>query len=335
MGKFGFKIWFVFLAVGCGFVAGCRERGTGDASFAYEGSFGGEGISVLVRVGELEISIADTVDVELEVLAAADREVIFPDVSAELEDFDIVDETVEADRLGADDKIIKLRRYRLEPMVTGKANLPAFRFEYVAKGDTEGKVVETAVVVVEVASVLGDTAEDAEIADIEDVVVMRDYSAFIWVGATTVGIIVIIAAVVIKHKRNKLLVDDRIFRSAHEIALVRLKTLEETDLAGSGRLKVFYERVSNVLRYYIEDRFTLKAPERTTEEFLAELKFDYVLSAGDKESLEQFLRHCDLVKFAKHEPTDQQVKLTLDLVKDFIERTRSDECLIDVTDSSG
>ncbi len=48
--------------------------------------------------------------------------------------------------------------------------------------------------------------------------------------------------------------------------------------------------------------------------------------------LGEFLTHCDLVKFAKHEPTTEQVQQTFDLVKDFIEKTRSDERKVDVTD---
>ena len=32
------------------------------------------------------------------------------------------------------------------------------------------------------------------------------------------------------------------------------------------RSKEFYERISGILRHYIEDRFDLHAPERTTEE---------------------------------------------------------------------
>ena len=48
--------------------------------------------------------------------------------------------------------------------------------------------------------------------------------------------------------------------------------------------------------------------------------------------LGEFLTHCDLVKFAKHEPTTEQIQQTFDLVKDFIEKTGSDERKVDVTD---
>jgi hypothetical protein len=57
-----------------------------------------------------------------------------------------------------------------------------------------------------------------------------------------------------------------------------------------------------------------------------------VLANSDKQVLGEFLTHCDLVKFAKHDPTTEQIQRTFDLVKDFIERTKSDERKVDVTD---
>ncbi|MHC4520670.1 MAG: hypothetical protein ACYTAS_18930, partial [Planctomycetota bacterium] len=119
----------------------------------------------------------------------------------------------------------------------------------------------------------------------------------------------------------------------HEIAYARLRILVAEDLVEAGRIKEFYERISGILRHYIEDRFDLHAPERTTEEFLSELQRTDVLAVSDKEVLAEFLTHCDLVKFARHAPTTEQIQRTFDLVKDFIERTKSELHQVDVTDS--
>jgi len=124
----------------------------------------------------------------------------------------------------------------------------------------------------------------------------------------------------------------RIFKPAHEIAYERLGALVERDLIKAGKLKEFYECISDILRHYIEHRFDLKAPERTTEEFLPELISANVLGKSDQKRLGEFLQHCDLVKFAKYTPTTEQIQKTFDLVKDFIETTRSDEKKIDVTE---
>jgi hypothetical protein len=65
--------------------------------------------------------------------------------------------------------------------------------------------------------------------------------------------------------------------------------------------------VSDTLRWYLEERFSFRAPERTTEEFLSELQSSSLLSATQKLSLGDFLQRCDLVKFAKYEPHEPEL----------------------------
>ena len=66
--------------------------------------------------------------------------------------------------------------------------------------------------------------------------------------------------------------------------------------------------VSDTLRVYLEEAFSLRAPERTTEEFLDELQSSALLSFSQKQSLGDFLMRCDLVKFAREEPTVDRLK---------------------------
>lgn len=70
----------------------------------------------------------------------------------------------------------------------------------------------------------------------------------------------------------------------------------------------FCFEVSETLRVYLEERFNLRAPEQTTEEFLVELQTSYALSAEQKKSLADFLQSCDLVKFARFEPTETALR---------------------------
>ena len=66
--------------------------------------------------------------------------------------------------------------------------------------------------------------------------------------------------------------------------------------------------VSDTVRYYLEERFEIRAPERTTEEFLRELRSTDRLLKDQKESLGEFLASCDLVKFAKYEPGETELR---------------------------
>lgn len=60
--------------------------------------------------------------------------------------------------------------------------------------------------------------------------------------------------------------------------------------------------VSDAIRVYLEERFQLHAPERTTEEFLGELQSSPALTFDQKKALGDFLSRCDLVKFARYVP---------------------------------
>lgn len=72
--------------------------------------------------------------------------------------------------------------------------------------------------------------------------------------------------------------------------------------------KLFTSAVSDALRIYLEERFELRAPERTTEEFLHELQSTSVLNGDQKKSLGDFLERCDMVKFARYEPTQSELE---------------------------
>lgn len=88
---------------------------------------------------------------------------------------------------------------------------------------------------------------------------------------------------------------------------VRAKQRLREALAFISEPREFCIRVSDTLRIYLEERFTFHAPERTTEEFLYELRETELLTRDQKESLEDFLTRCDLVKFARYEPLEPEL----------------------------
>jgi hypothetical protein len=91
-------------------------------------------------------------------------------------------------------------------------------------------------------------------------------------------------------------------------AHVRAKQALARALEIIGQPKPFCVLVSDTVRFYLEERFDFRAPERTTEEFLRELNASDLLSPGQKESLGNFLESCDLVKFAKYEPGETELR---------------------------
>jgi hypothetical protein len=90
-------------------------------------------------------------------------------------------------------------------------------------------------------------------------------------------------------------------------AHVRAKQRLREALALIAKPREFCIAVSDAVRWYLEERFNFRAPERTTEEFLHELQSTDLLSSAQKESLGEFLKRCDLVKFARYEPREPEL----------------------------
>jgi len=90
---------------------------------------------------------------------------------------------------------------------------------------------------------------------------------------------------------------------AHVLAKQKLQEA----LSRIGQPKEFCILVSDTVRWYLEQRFDFRAPERTTEEFLYELQATNLLTPDQKQSLGEFLNRCDLVKFARYEPGEPEL----------------------------
>jgi hypothetical protein len=121
-----------------------------------------------------------------------------------------------------------------------------------------------------------------------------------------------------------------VFIPAHELAMQRLAALMFRRLVEAGRFKEFYDEASLILRCYIEDRFGLHAPERTTEEFLEETRSSSALMDDDVRVLRKFLSHCDMVKFAAVIPSTPEAEGIAATAREFIDRTKNAERVVQV-----
>ncbi|MCC7399222.1 MAG: hypothetical protein IT455_19315 [Planctomycetes bacterium] len=127
-----------------------------------------------------------------------------------------------------------------------------------------------------------------------------------------------------RRRRRALTAPAAVALPPHVRALRALQRLHEAPRTTAADVEAFYVGVSNVLRVYLEERFGLRAPERTTEEFLRDLEGGDGLARAHRPELERFLRQCDLVKFAAVVPTEQDHRTTLGLAEAFVDSTRPD-----------
>ena len=76
---------------------------------------------------------------------------------------------------------------------------------------------------------------------------------------------------------------------------------------------------------YLENRFSLRAPEQTTEEFLESVTHGDALEVRFVNLLKEFLERSDLVKFAKEQPLPNENEMSLSNAYDFVNGTKKEE----------
>ncbi len=205
---------------------------------------------------------------------------------------------------------------------TGKFTIPAAVIKYRGSAKEQWKEVLSVPLTVEVRSVLDADAEKADIRDIRGPESIYNLTYVYVILAIIVVIIIIVLIVRLLKKRKK--TQEIIIppRPAHEIAYEALRELMGRDYLKAGKVREYYFELSDIVRHYIEDRFQMKAPEMTTEEFLATLKYSGVLNSEQKGDVRDFLSHCDMVKFAKYMPEQREIELSYDSARKLIDGTK-------------
>ncbi len=97
-------------------------------------------------------------------------------------------------------------------------------------------------------------------------------------------------------------------KAAHEIAYAQLQALKQRNLIQQGLVKEYFSIISDIVRHYLENRFSIRAPEMTTEEFLVYAQASALLGSDHKNLLKHFLNSCDMVKFAKYAPAAAEIE---------------------------
>lgn len=281
-----------------------------------------------IKVSKSEITIADSLQLVIDVQAQEDYEVKLPEFGEKLEQFGIVDYHAPPPRLTDSGKVELRKIYELEPFLSGDYTIPAMKVLFWEKGKEEEKnhEVESEPLTITVKSLLPEKAADLTIKEIRPPL---DLPAPPWGlifgvgGAGVLGGGCLLGYFYWRRRQRANKAES--YRPAHEIAYDELAALLAEDLVEKGGIKEFHLRLSRILRHYIENRFGLRAPERTTEEFLEDLRTTDTLIPNHKNLLKEFLRHCDMVKFAEHQPTTEEIQNTFDACKRFIVETESQE----------
>ena len=305
---------------------GCRESAPSDKvkyHYAIDTTFIRGPVSFRVACNKKELTIAEHLKLLLELRARSGYRAELPSFGEKLYQFGIVDYRNYPPYIEKDSTVVTRREYELEPFLSGIYKIEPMTVRFWQEGDTTTHYMSSDTIKVIVNSLLPSDVEELEIKDISPPFAFPSNRRVILVVFASVVLIGVILYMVLSRRRKGERVAPQL--PAHEIAFRRLESLLSSGLLEQNRYREFTEEVSDILRYYIEDRFGLRAPERTTEEFLEEARDGLPVDKEKKEMLAEFLSYCDLVKFAALEPSPDDVKRLFESCRDFIDATREVE----------
>jgi hypothetical protein len=277
------------------------------------------------------ITIADKLSLTLEARIDKKYTVKLPELGEKLDQFSIKDFSKKPGALVDKDTMSYKQSYVLEPFLSGDYEIPAFTVSFWTENESDPHVLESEPVSIKVGSILPENMKDIKIVGAIGPLTLPPPDLtwlFILVGAILIvgGAGGALLYLYLKKQAEKIRI---ITIPAHELAYRQLRKLVAKNLIEKGETKLFYYGISDIMRRYIENRFDLNASEETTEEFLASLSGWSGFSAEQKRLLKLFLEHCDLVKFANHTPSKDDIQKTFDSLKLFIYETESVEARIE------
>lgn len=293
-----------------------------------EKSYEAGGVQVRVVLAPSKLTVADKTSLVLEATGPEAERPQFPEPGEKLGEFTVVAAHSDPPKLLDNGRVLHRRTYELEPFLAGEYKIPPIEvhFSPPASGET-GQTILTEELTATVESVVPDATSQTQL-DIKENMSPLELPRTIPWWVFLIGILLLTAAAAgyfyWRKRRAQKAAEPEIPPLPHEIAYREIERLLAEKLIEKGKSKLFYLRLSNILRHYIEDRFGLRAPERTTEEFLVELRHSMTFDARHKDLLKSFLRHCDMVKFAELQPTPGEVDGAVGSCKRFVDETRAE-----------
>lgn len=314
----------IVLVIGCLAAGSCRKaeppRATTEAApveYEVRKTFGTGPITFTVEMSSPAITTADALKYRLTLDVAQGYEADFPDIAFP-EDVpgSILTGYEEHTATEGDRRVIR-RDYEIEPEYECKLVFPKVEVYSHRTGEVKEDVLETEPIEVAVKATQ-ETPGDLELKPVRGLVTVEQIAAqerhvWPWFLAGSCALVATIVSIVYLARRPRRLPPPP---PPHEVALKRLRELAARGLA-TYAIEPFFVEVTGIVRDYIEQAFGVRAPEQTTEEFLAQMVSSPVV-ARHRHILEPFLVAADEVKFAGMRPDVGAMQRAFETAESFV-----------------
>jgi hypothetical protein len=282
-----------------------------------------------IRVDPAEGTVGERLELTLDLLADRESTVARPEIGSELGPF----AARETSWTGPEPVEGGLRwtwQGTVAAFETGSLEVPAISVR--VTGPDGDRVVRTVPVPVTIRSVLTGGREDTDLADLKPVASLEpEFGPFLAAALIVLGLLLLSGAGWWLHRRF----GDRLSRvempadpfqrmPPHVWAYAQLQQLLEKRLGEDGRIDLFYEELSRVLKLYLSGRYRIDLMERTTVEAMPLLSQAGV-AREPVFSTRTLLETCDQVKFAGELPDGQARREAVERAYRIVDATKPAE----------
>lgn len=274
-------------------------------------------------VDSSRILIGDQLKFTFEVEQPRNAKVAFPILKDSIASKIEIVESEPADTIKLGDNIRIKKNYLVTSFDSGYHKIPAFKFPFKADKFTDTLTTQEFYLTVNTLPV--DSAKS--ILDIKPVMntpfSLSEIKKELLVGFLILIIVGLGIWIYLRYRKNKpIFAAKKPDEPPHIIAIRELDKLREEKLWQNNQVKLYYTKLTDILRNYIWGRYDVNAMEMTSEEILKTLEMELNQDMELKSSFSRLLMQADLVKFAKAEPFPQDNETAILSAYLFVNRTK-------------
>ncbi|MEK7774470.1 MAG: hypothetical protein AAB305_01120 [Candidatus Zixiibacteriota bacterium] len=283
------------------------------------------GIEVTTSVDKAECYVGDLVTYKVVITHPSTVELIPPPLGANLGAFDVKDYRPDVVTKLKDGRIQSENTFVLSTFTTGDYVVPPVPMAFVLP-DSSRKVLITEPVPIKVLSLILNAGDSADIKGLKAPFEFKRDRFWWYVGGA--GLLLLVALALwyrwYRKKHPKLAGEPVDTRLPWEIAFEALALLKGKGHLASGDFKGYYIELTEIIRLYFGRIYDINTLDMTTDE-LSDILGHRVMPGNSFVETVAFLRHADLVKFAKLTPENGRGDADFDLAYSLIDSIRADE----------
>jgi hypothetical protein len=279
-------------------------------------------VEIKAELDTSQITIGDQFNLNLHVSQPSGMDVVFPDILDTLTSKIEVLQQFESDTTSAEDDQVEVKkRYLLTCFDSGLYEIPPLPFR-VSFDDWDDTLFSNPMLLLVNSVPLGSTIRDIK-QPVNVPISFAEIFPFLLLGAGILALAYAVFYFLRKRKRKEpLFTSIKPMDPPHVIALRELDELKEAKLWQKNEYKLYYTRLTEIIRMYMERRFGIPAMEQTTFDILRSWKEAGYSDQELDHILKQLLNLADLVKFAKEKPLPTDNEENINNAYVFVRKTR-------------